>query len=90
MPKQVIKYQCNFCIRSWVSKKRAETHEAKCFRNPAVKSCFTCIYAIDGTSDSEPWCGILEKEIYVRGKPVYGCPRWRSVNDIDDSGEDDF
>jgi len=76
MPKEVIKYQCNFCIKSWVSKKRAIEHENKCFRNPAVKSCSTCTNACDGNSEELPWCESLEKGIYVRGNPVMNCPYW--------------
>lgn len=82
MPKQVIKYQCNFCIKSWVNKRRAEAHEANCFRNPAIKSCFTCANATDGNSEDPPWCESLEKEIYIRGNPVINCPSWKFAADF--------
>ena len=81
MPKQVIKHQCNFCIKSWVSKRRAEFHEANCFRNPAVKSCFTCVHATKGNSEEPPWCESLQKEIYLHGNPIYDCSNWNEFEE---------
>ena len=34
MPKQIKKWQCGFCRKSWVNKKRAAGHELLCFYNP--------------------------------------------------------
>jgi hypothetical protein len=90
MPKQVIKHQCLFCTKSWVSKTRAEEHEAKCLYNPAVKSCSTCKYAWDKRSDDFyipediPWCVYFEKEIYVKRNPISNCPVWLSREEDDD------
>jgi hypothetical protein len=87
MPKQVIKYQCNFCTRSWVSKSRAVQHELNCFRNPDVKSCWTCSNSSERTSEDPAWCNVLKKEIYVHGSPVMNCVYW-SREFLDDEWDD--
>jgi len=70
MPKEVTKYQCNFCTKSWVSKYRANEHENKCYRNPEVKSCWACGYR------TENYCNLYFKTIFMRGLPVRDCEGW--------------
>jgi hypothetical protein len=57
--KEVIRYQCDFCNKTYKNKSSARVHEKKCFANPATKSCRTCKHAI---KDSDT--------IYVR--PTHG------------------
>jgi hypothetical protein len=45
--KEIKKYQCDFCNRSYSSKRVAENHELhKCFWNPDTKSCVTCEFLL--------------------------------------------
>ena len=48
MPVEIIKYLCQFkCGKHSVSnKKKMETHESTCWKNPDVKSCNTCKHEI--------------------------------------------
>lgn len=41
VPIEVKAYRCSFCGRVYLTKK-VESHEAKCFKNPARKACCTC------------------------------------------------
>lgn len=77
MPKEVRKYQCNYCIKSWVSKSRAVEHEKKCWKNPDTKSCATC-YNCTKNEDWEPWCNDLSKVVFVKGSPISNCPRYEN------------
>jgi len=41
--KQIIKYQCDFCLECFIDEKLCQDHENKiCFRNPKLKNCRTC------------------------------------------------
>jgi hypothetical protein len=80
MPKQITKYQCNYCTRSWVSRKRAEEHEKACLRNPVNKSCSTCFHACTDRATGSI-CGITGQEIFVLGKPVQSCSTWLSAEE---------
>ena len=37
-----IKYQCDYCLRYFYSKKECLDHEKGCDDNPKIKSCRTC------------------------------------------------
>jgi hypothetical protein len=88
MPKQVVKYQCNFCIKAWVHRKRAETHEAKCLHNPANKSCSTCAFAYRVRSeDGAAWCDKMGKEIFIPRIVIENCVEWIEKGSIT---EEDF
>ena len=50
----VTRHRCPFCRRSWAHKTPAAEHIARCWRNPAARSCKTCAHY-----DLEPsgeWC----------------------------------
>lgn len=82
--KQIIKYKCDFCERSYVSKYKAKEHESKCFYNPDVKSCITCKHKdvkkiIDDegcVDDVMDWCFKMDREIFRKGSPVKDCIGW--------------
>jgi hypothetical protein len=42
-PVTVTRYRCPFCHRSRSSKKATAEHIARCWLNPAVRSCKTCV-----------------------------------------------
>lgn len=43
--KKVIKYQPDCCERLFKTPEQVKRHEAVCNRNPANKTCFTCLYS---------------------------------------------
>lgn len=83
--KQITKYKCDFCKRSYINKYKAREHEKRCFFNPAVKSCVTCKHKdIKSTFDEEGncidatnWCFVMEHEIFRKGYPVKHCIGWQ-------------
>ena len=83
--KQITKYKCDFCKRSYVSKYKVKEHENKCFFNPAVKSCVTCRNEdIKSTFDEEGhcidamnWCFVMGHEIFRKGYLVKHCIGWQ-------------
>lgn len=46
----VTRYRCPFCHRSRSSKRAAAEHIARCWLNPAVKACKTCVHYEFGPS----------------------------------------
>jgi hypothetical protein len=82
--KRIIKYKCDFCKRSYVSKHKAKEHENKCFCNPAVRSCATCDHRDTKVTcddaglidDIISWCFKMDKEIFRKGAPVRDCICW--------------
>ena len=82
--KQITKYQCDFCKRSYVSKYKAREHEKICFFNPANKSCVTCKnkdikeildsegYPVDAVS----WCEKMNRKIFREGCVIKDCEGW--------------
>jgi len=89
--KQIVKYKCDFCKRSYISKYKAREHESKCFFNPVVKSCVTCkhkdtkaIYDNTGLYiDAKGWCFKTEQEIFRKGHVIKDCAGWEREEDDD-------
>lgn len=79
MPKQIIRYQCNFCRKHYSAKHDATIHKKGCLRNPINKSCSTCFNAINGT---EPVCAVTGEKIFVKNITVKHCENW-TENDIE-------
>ncbi len=73
MPKQITRYQCEFCDRNYSRLRSAEEHEKICLRNPENKSCSTCFNAIN---DIEPVCAVTSEKIFVRYRTVKNCENW--------------
>lgn len=44
VPVMVRRYECPFCHRRWAHKAAVITHMARCWLNPAVRSCRTCAH----------------------------------------------
>jgi len=87
--KQITKYQCDYCNRSYVSKYKAKEHESKCFYNPSNKSCVTCKHVdVKEFFDSEgkvydavSWCYQMDIEIFRKGCVVKHCVGWKTKED---------
>jgi len=75
MPKQIIRFKCDFCKKSYAKEKEAQKHEEKCFYNEATKSCATCINMI---LHDKTICGLTGLEIFVKGSGISNCQQWES------------
>ncbi len=84
--KQITKYKCDFCKRSYMSKYKAREHESKCFFNPANKACVTCknkdvkeILDSEGYPvDAMGWCFKMNREIFHKGYTIKHCVGWEA------------
>jgi hypothetical protein len=41
---RAVRHQCPFCRRTWSKRPAAEAHIARCWCNPAARSCKTCVH----------------------------------------------
>lgn len=84
----VSRYRCPYCRRSWSGKKAATDHISRCWRNPSVRSCKTCVHRLEPYS--EPEVGWFEDEGCAAGVQVpvvseetgkkvlpLNCPSWK-------------
>lgn len=84
---KVTRWQCPACRRTWAKKARAAEHAARCWLNPANRSCKTCVHRIEPDSqygyDTEEGCraGVeLERDpaaSFMAILPIH-CPKWES------------
>jgi len=59
MAHKIIKYKCDFCRKSFMSKSYAEKqHEPVCFYNPKRKGCITCNNFYTYEYDTPQHCGV--------------------------------
>jgi hypothetical protein len=86
----VTRWKCPFCQRSRSTRKAATEHIARCWYNPAARSCKTCAL-YERVSDGE-WCdpsrpcdcnqgyeacgADVDLSVYGSSLPV-GCPFWQ-------------
>ena len=42
MPKEVIRFKCNYCKKHYFTIYSAKKHEKRCIFNPEAKACLTC------------------------------------------------
>lgn len=81
MPKQITRYQCDFCNRHYSKKYDAAKHGKGCLRNPINKSCSTCanaIYNVDAI------CDVTGEKIFVKCRTVKHCKDWIAYDYGDD------
>ena len=90
---KVTRYRCPFCSRSWSQRKRAADHVARCWRNPAVRACKTCVYFQPYHWEGEPVPGIpgavgcteypeaCGRHEDLREGLRSGCPLWSPAGD---------
>lgn len=53
--KPVVRWECPHCHRTWARRSATTEHMARCWRNPATRSCFTCEHREEPSGD-----GIVE------------------------------
>jgi hypothetical protein len=88
---KVTRWQCPHCHRSRASKKATTEHIGRCWNNPAVRACRTCVnYRVVPTGD---WCfpgrpcncndGYIEClagiDTVADGSIVTGCEKWAAA-----------
>jgi hypothetical protein len=84
MPKEIIRFKCNYCKKHYSTKSDAAKHENKCFYNPVNKSCISC--GNHYSNGFGAFCQISEKKIFVPGDPIRDCPDWKEIECDEDSG----
>ncbi len=70
MPKQITRYKCDFCKKTYSSKYPTIKHEGKCLYNPENKSCGSCGWVIND------WCMKFQQHIFIKGQTIKQCPNW--------------
>lgn len=90
MPIQRTAYSCQHgCRRSLlVDAKRMEKHEARCLKNPAVRSCATCVHdvkperesVLDIASGYSPEGGYCSEDARGEKNCIINCPLWELNN----------
>lgn len=75
-----VRFQCPHCRRTWAKQKAAAAHIARCWHNPDVKACKTCIYLIppcDGPYPEHPgWPEDCELGLLLADVPNADCHGW--------------
>ena len=80
----VQRYVCQFCNRSRSTRNAAEQHIARCWRNPAVRGCKTCIHFEVGDNDppvhhaGNEFCGALLVSLEAGLRT--GCEQWEAIS----------
>jgi len=76
---RVTRFRCPFCTRSRSSRKLIADHMARCWKNPAVRSCVTCRHfdvqpaEIEVGARGTEWCGAQDVELE---RIIVHCPLW--------------
>lgn len=90
--KPITRYECEHCGKHFATKKYAAKHESKCWANPDLKACRSCLY------QKQKWVPVEGKENHViqdghiceidagDGDNIKNCPSWRYC--LDFGGED--
>ncbi|MFH2074087.1 MAG: hypothetical protein ABIJ57_01895 [Pseudomonadota bacterium] len=74
--KKVQAYKCDFCEKVYLSRSGATKHEARCWLNPARKSCATCGHVItytDMKTYNKAWECLAVKDIIPFKQKIEGC-----------------
>ena len=90
----VIRHQCPHCRRTWAKREAATAHIARCWKNPAVRACKTCVhYDLGGDAcGCEPGCNWgasgpqapscdLGLPLGPNYQPATDCPLWSPPSD---------
>ena len=65
--KEVIAFQCEYCNKIKRTKALMKKHEAKCYKNPSLHSCYNCDnLVIDDCNGKRVWCEVFSKNISQR------------------------
>lgn len=81
---RVTRYRCTHCGRSHSTRARALDHIGRCWSNPGVRACRTCVHHVVDTS--EPDVGYVSPERCAASAEIdlssgirTNCPLWASV-----------
>lgn len=89
----VTRHKCPHCGRTWSKQPAAAAHVARCWHNPAVRSCKTCehhqpAYRGDTCNPGE-WCACsdypeaCDVDAVPAGAtffPITDCPKWQPIS----------
>ena len=80
IPVVVTRHQCPHCRRTWSKPTAATAHIARCWKNPATRSCKTCVYLVppeEGPYPEHPgWPEACDAERDISAGLATGCPQW--------------
>jgi hypothetical protein len=88
VPVAVVRHQCPHCRRTWAKQAAAKAHVARCWKNPDVRSCKTCVHFEpfeSGRCWGDPYCNCPDTpEGCAAGVPLgdalaVDCPMWRAL-----------
>lgn len=79
----VVRYRCPYCRKSWSSRSAAEAHIARCWYNPEVRGCKTCVHFFQFESDTD--VESCEECVSLKDGLNTYCEKWTPK---EDSGED--
>ena len=96
-PREVMvkRFVCPNCGWRRATKKLVVEHMARCWYDPANKSCKTCIHFSHDDGDPETgapeviWCSAQSKELQYAETPVVSCPLWRDRDEEEDEPAED-
>lgn len=79
IPVPTIRHQCPHCRKTWAKRGAAAAHIARCWHNPDVKACKTCIHYIPPQEGPYPEHPGFDEDC-AQGFPQPGitsdCPLW--------------
>jgi hypothetical protein len=87
-PVTVVRHQCPHCRGTWAKPAAAKAHIARCWKNPDVRSCKTCLHfepAESGRCWGDPYCNCPDTpESCAAGASLedglaVDCPLWRAL-----------
>lgn len=86
----VTRYRCPHCGASRSKQAAAQAHADRCWKNPALRGCKTCVHFERGRVercdcghphcedyDVQPDICLVGRDL-VDGKPVIECPKWKA------------
>ncbi|MEV6404000.1 hypothetical protein AB0M58_13780 [Streptomyces bobili] len=84
IPVVVTRFRCPHCPASRAKKSAAEAHVARCWHNPAVRACKTCVHyepAVPGGCWGDPYCNCPDTPescaLGIAVPMVTDCPQWQ-------------
>lgn len=76
----VVRWRCPFCGRSHSARTRTREHMARCWFNPAARSCKTCVHFRENWGNGEGCGRGLNVNVPTDRPGVFklptGCPLW--------------
>lgn len=84
---QVVRWRCPFCNRSHSGRVRAREHIARCWLNPAARSCKTCAHFDEGWGTGDTCAKGLNVNVPVEYRPnvfklPVNCSVWEADSEV--------